>query len=74
MTTFPTELAVYISGTRCGLIREDRHGALSFEYDPEYRGIPLSLSMRVDWPVTGTELSARISWGFSRTTSQHARR
>lgn len=47
MTTFPTELAVYISGTRCGLIREDRYGALSFEYDPEYRGIPLSLSMPV---------------------------
>lgn len=40
-------LAVYISGVRCGSLREDRNGALSFAYDIGYEGVPLSLSMPV---------------------------
>lgn len=43
----PSTLAIYIRGERCGKLEEDRHGALSFTYDTDYRGIPLSLSMPV---------------------------
>lgn len=38
-------LAVFVSGRRCGTLHEDKHGSLSFEYDPAYSGPPLSLSM-----------------------------
>ena len=41
------QLAVFIGGARCGTLREDTHGAITFEYEPEYRGVPLSLSMPV---------------------------
>lgn len=44
---FGGQLAVYIGGVRCGTLSEDRHGAISFEYESSYRGIPLSLSMPV---------------------------
>ena len=47
MSHFPRELEVSISGTPCGLLHEDSHGALSFEYLPAYRGVPLSLSMPI---------------------------
>lgn len=47
MTPETTELAVYVSGTHCGTLREDRHRALSFEYAHGYDGVPLSLSMPV---------------------------
>ena len=47
MNRFSHELGVSISGTPCGLLHEDSHGALSFEYLPTYRGVPLSLSMPV---------------------------
>ncbi len=40
-------LDVYISGTFCGQLVEDRNGAVSFEYAPGYDGVPLSLSMPV---------------------------
>ena len=40
-------LSVFVYGERCGTLREDAHGALSFEYIPGYSGIPLSLSMPV---------------------------
>lgn len=40
-------LDVYIAGAFCGQLSEDRYGRLSFEYDPTYRGVPLSLSMPV---------------------------
>ena len=38
-------MSVYICGSFCGQVEEDRHGALSFVYEPEYSGVPLSLSM-----------------------------
>lgn len=40
-------LDVYIAGTFCGKLTEDHHGEVSFAYDPEYSGTPLSLSMPV---------------------------
>ena len=40
-------LDVYIAGTLCGQLAEDRHGRISFEYDPNYCGVPLSLSMPI---------------------------
>jgi serine/threonine-protein kinase HipA len=40
-------LSVYLSGKLCGTLAEDRHGAISFAYSPEYQGVPLSLSMPV---------------------------
>ena len=44
---FSDWLAVYIGGVRCGALFEDRHGGISFEHEPGYQGIPLSLSMPV---------------------------
>jgi HipA-like protein len=40
-------LEVYISGAPCGVLSEDKHGAISFTYYRNYKGIPLSLSMPV---------------------------
>lgn len=40
-------LDVYISGSFCGQLAEDRDGAVTFEYAPGYDGTPLSLSMPV---------------------------
>lgn len=53
MNRFSHELKVSIAGTPCGLLREDSHGALSFEYLPEYRGVPLSLSMPIGLATYG---------------------
>jgi serine/threonine-protein kinase HipA len=47
MPSRESSLPVYISGIRCGTLFEDNHGALSFEYEQGYRGVPLSLSMPV---------------------------
>ena len=40
-------LDVYIAGVHCGTLTEDKNGAISFTYRPDYDGIPLSLSMPV---------------------------
>lgn len=40
-------LEVYISGAPCGVLSEDKHGAISFTYYRNYKGVPLSLSMPV---------------------------
>lgn len=47
MTCTREQLDVYIAGTLCGHLSQNRHGALSFEYTPQYRGVPLSMSMPV---------------------------
>lgn len=47
MTSDASSLSVFVCGTRCGELRENKHGSLSFEYDPDYAGIPLSMSMPV---------------------------
>lgn len=38
-------LSVFLCGVYCGKLSENAHGALSFSYDKNYHGIPLSLSM-----------------------------
>lgn len=40
-------LDVYIAGAFCGQLTENKHGEITFEYTPEYQGVPLSLSMPV---------------------------
>lgn len=47
MSTTSKVLDVYIAGKLCGQLEEDRHGALSFVYVPEYASVPLSISMPV---------------------------
>lgn len=47
MSSQKNELTVCICGKPCGRLEEDRHGALSFTYDANYEGVPLSLSMPV---------------------------
>lgn len=47
MTGETKTLNVYIAKTFCGQLAEGRHGRISFEYDPNYCGVPLSLSMPV---------------------------
>ena len=47
MTAAYSYLDVYIAGVLSGRLAEDSHGGLSFEYDSEYQGVPLSLSMPV---------------------------
>lgn len=42
-----SRLAVFIGGRRCGILAEDSHGSISFAYDRDYEGVPLSLSMPV---------------------------
>ena len=50
------ELDIYICGTHCGVLREDLHGALSFAYDPDYAGVPLSMSMPLGLPAYGNRV------------------
>ncbi|WP_369692791.1 HipA N-terminal domain-containing protein [Enorma burkinafasonensis] len=38
-------LIVYIAGKRAGSVTQGRGGVLSFAYDVDYAGVPLSLSM-----------------------------
>lgn len=40
-------LNVYLSGIHCGKLFEAKNGALSFEYDTFYSGVPLSVSMPI---------------------------
>lgn len=47
MTSTNETLDVYIAGVPCGQLSEDRHGSVSFEYAPDYDGVPLSISMPV---------------------------
>ena len=47
MTGRAKTLNVYIAGAPCGQLTEDRYGRISFEYDPNYCSVPLSLSMPV---------------------------
>lgn len=42
-----SSLAVYVSGSYCGELTENRYGALCFAYDRSYDGVPLSLSMPI---------------------------
>lgn len=48
-----SKLAVYIDDERCGVLSQATTGALSFCYDPDYNGVPLSLSMPVGLAVYG---------------------
>ncbi len=41
------QLAVFIGDVRCGTLVEARTGALSFKYDIDYEGVPLSLAMPI---------------------------
>lgn len=41
------DLRVLISGVPAGTLHQDGRGFMSFVYDESYRGIPLSLSMRM---------------------------
>lgn len=47
MSTTATELRVIICGHEAGTLRQSDSGALSFQYDSDYQGIPLSLAMPV---------------------------
>ena len=47
MTGKARTLDVYIAEAFCGHLTEERYGRISFEYNPNYHGVPLSLSMPV---------------------------
>lgn len=42
-----SQLHVYLIGMHAGILTQERNGALTFEYDEGYDGVPLSLSMPV---------------------------
>lgn len=47
MTVSCERLDIYIAGKLCGVLTQNRNGALSFEYVHHYEGVPLSVSMPV---------------------------
>lgn len=51
-----SKLAVLIGNTRCGTLTEARTGSLEFKYDPDYCGIPLSVSMPVGLAAYGDRI------------------
>ncbi len=48
-----SKLAVYIGDARCGVLSQATTGSLTFCYDPDYDGVPLSCSMPVGLTVYG---------------------
>lgn len=49
-------LSVFIAGKRAGSVAQAQGGALSFAYDAEYAGVPLSLSMPLSNRVFGDKV------------------
>jgi HipA-like protein len=44
------QLAVYLDGVRVGILHQNAHGKLSFEYDDSYRSLPVSVPLSLSMP------------------------
>lgn len=62
------ELIAFLGDARIGVIRRDRSGRLTFEYDEEWRArrgaVPLSLSMPLAMSAHGNAVVAPFLWGL----------
>lgn len=73
MTVSCERLDIYIAGRLCGVLTQNRDGALSFKYVHHYEGVPLSVSMPVGLE-RGYRIEARGGSGQRRCRMDRCRR
>ena len=58
------KLKVYIAGKQAGMLSQDINGALSFQYLPDYRGVPLSSAMPLSTRTYHDKVVRPYLWGL----------